>query len=162
MRGAGEKPFLRYSADVHPQLLFKRAFGEFSARPSGSGSLTLPQRWIDRHIVTESVPLLGSVRCHRELVPMLRGAMRELRRRGLGSTIHDYGGCFNARTISDDPAHRLSHHSWGAAVDINVGDNCFGCSPHQDPRFVRVMREHGFTWGGRWVRPDGMHFEWWR
>ena len=21
------------------------------------------------------------------------------------------------------------------------------------------MREHGFTWGGRWTVPDGMHFE---
>jgi hypothetical protein len=22
------------------------------------------------------------------------------------------------------------------------------------------MREHGFTWGGDWLVPDGMHFEW--
>jgi len=23
-----------------------------------------------------------------------------------------------------------------------------------------VAEEMGFTWGGRWSRPDGMHFQW--
>ena len=31
---------------------------------------------------------------------------------------------------------------------------------HQDPRLVRIMERHGFSWGGRWPTvPDGMHFE---
>jgi hypothetical protein len=107
------------------------------------------------------VPLLGSVHCHRKLIPMLRAAMSELRRKGLGSLVKDYAGCYSARSVRDDPAYRLSHHSWGAAVDINVGDNPLGAPPHQDPRLVRIMAKHGFTWGGKWIRPDGMHFEWW-
>jgi hypothetical protein len=92
---------------------------------------------------------------------MLRAAMSELRRKGLGSLVKDYAGCYSARSVRDDPAYRLSHHSWGAAVDINVGDNPLGAPPHQDPRLVRIMAKHGFTWGGKWIRPDGMHFEWW-
>jgi hypothetical protein len=24
---------------------------------------------------------------------------------------------------------------------------------------VAIFRRWGFTWGGRWMRPDGMHFE---
>jgi hypothetical protein len=25
---------------------------------------------------------------------------------------------------------------------------------------VQIMERNGFTWGGRWLVPDGMHFEW--
>ena len=45
------------------------------------------------------------------------------------------------------------------AVDINVDVNPLGARPHQDPRLVAIMEKHGFVWGGRWLRPDGAHFE---
>jgi hypothetical protein len=57
------------------------------------------------------------------------------------------------------PTMLLSHHSWGAAVDINAPENPFGARPTQDPRLVAVMHSNGFAWGGLWVTPDGMHFE---
>ena len=34
-----------------------------------------------------------------------------------------------------------------------------GAPPRQPKVLVRVMTRHGFTWGGRWGVPDGMHFE---
>jgi hypothetical protein len=162
LRSDGVKPFLRYADAVRPQLLYKEALGEFPARLGASDSLVIAPKWLAGHIVYASLPYLGTVRCHRKIVPMLRDAMRELQRKGLGSLIHDYEGCFAARAVRDDPAGRLSHHSWGAAADINASSNVFEGTPHQDPRLVRIMRRHGFTWGGPWVRPDGMHFEWWR
>jgi hypothetical protein len=28
-----------------------------------------------------------------------------------------------------------------------------------DPRVVAIFEKWGFRWGGRWTKPDGMHFE---
>jgi hypothetical protein len=53
----------------------------------------------------------------------------------------------------------VSRHAWGAAVDINAAANPFGSLGTQDPRLVAVMKEWGFTWGGDWLSPDPMHFE---
>ena len=49
---------------------------------------------------------------------------------------------------------------WGIAVDLNVEQgNLFGQTPHQDPRLVEVFERWGFLWGGTFIEPDGMHFE---
>ena len=94
--------------------------------------------------------------------------MRELKRKGIAHTARrsNYAGCFNPRFISSydnsdvGPVRRISRHAWGIALDINAGNNPFGSRPNQDKRLVRVMKKWGFTWGGKWALPDGMHFEW--
>lgn len=172
-RAAGDIPFevvgtaaehLRYAPDVRPQATFKRVFGEYPARPSTSGSFTIWPRWVGRHIRTESVPILGRVTCHRKLLPQMRGALQELRDKGLAQLVRpsEYAGCYNPRFVATPPGVRLSRHSWGIAFDINTSNNQFGQEPHQDPRLVRVMRKWGLLWGGQWPVPDGMHFEWTR
>jgi hypothetical protein len=40
-----------------------------------------------------------------------------------------------------------------------VSQNRFGRTPHQDPRIVKIFEQWGFAWGGDWLIPDGMHFE---
>jgi hypothetical protein len=34
-----------------------------------------------------------------------------------------------------------------------------GQVPTIDQRIVNIMGDWGFTWGGNWTVPDGMHFE---
>ena len=162
MRAKGETPYLRYGDAVMPQSIIKENFGEFAARPLPDGTVAIDARWRQRNIATERVPVLGEITCHRAVLPQLREALREVRRRGLSFLIDtsQYGGCYGPRFIGRVAGGRLSHHAWGIAIDINAADNAFGTRPDLDPRLVEIMERAGFTWGGRWVVPDGMHFEW--
>lgn len=161
-RARGETPFLRYGDAVLPQLLIKKTFGEFSARPLENGTMVVDPDWRRRNIRTAQVPVLGKVVCHRAMIPQLRSAMAEIEQQTLGYTIDrsQYGGCFVPRFIGREPNGRPSHHSWGIAIDINVADNAFATKSDQDARLVEIMERYGFTWGGRWLVPDAMHFEW--
>ena len=162
VRLQGESPFLRYGDAVLPQLIIKQDLGEFAARPTDTGALKVDERWRRSSIRAAAVPILGTVTCHRRLFPRLRSALTELRSAGLAYLVDpgDYGGCYSPRFVGTSSSARLSHHSWGMAIDVNVAENAFGTKPDQDPRVVRIFEKNGFTWGGRWLIPDGMHFEW--
>jgi D-alanyl-D-alanine carboxypeptidase len=139
----------------------KARFGEPAvALPYGDDWVTLDPDFVRRYIVTRSVPVLGTVTCHRAMIGPLRRALGELARRGLSRLVNpgDYAGCYAPRRIR--PGGSLSLHAWGLAVDINASVNPYGGRSRQDPRLVRIMLDHGFSWGGDWptVR-DPMHFE---
>lgn len=162
VRAQGETPFLRYGDAVLPQMLVKDAFGEFAARPLATGSIQIQPGWVKRNIKRARVPILGEVVCHKALFPQLRSALDEVVASNLTYAVDpdDFGGCYSPRFIDSNPGGRLSHHSWGIAIDINVAENAFNSRPDQDERLVKIMESAGFTWGGRWLTPDGMHFEW--
>lgn len=161
IRAPGETPYFRQGDAVLPPVAIKERFGEFAAkpRPGAPGFLTLDPAWVRANIATERVPLLGEVTCHVALFPQIRGAVRELIELGLRDTITSYSGCFAPRHINRYPTAGLSHHSWGIALDINVPQNFFGDPPNQDPDMVAVFEDWGFIWGGDFILPDGMHFE---
>ncbi len=161
LRAPGETPYFRHGDAVLPPVTFKTIFGEFAARPTADGWLRVDPAWEAEHIATEAVPILGDVRCARALFPQLRGAMEEIRRAGLARLIDtgDFGGCYGPRFLNRDPGAGISHHAWGAALDLNVSQNLFGRVPTMDQRLVAIFERWGFTWGGRWLVPDGMHFE---
>lgn len=162
IRARGETPFLRYGDAVMPQLLVKEAFGEFAARADSDGRITIEPRWVTRNLRSERVPLLGRLTCHRALFPQLEAALRGLEAGGQSHVVDasDHAGCWVPRFIGWDPDDWLSHHAWGIALDVNVSNNAFGAPPDQGPELVTAMERSGFTWGGRWLIPDGMHFEW--
>lgn len=162
VRSQGETPFMRFADAVVPQMLIKKTFGEFAARPLATGMIEVDRRWEAKNIRTERVPLLGRVTCHRAIFPQLRDALKEVISDGLAYTVNpsDFGGCYVAKMLNTRPGGALSHHTWGIAFDINVHENLFGTKPDIDKGLVRIMEAWGFTWGGRWLIPDGMHFEW--
>jgi hypothetical protein len=164
LRTRSQTPFLRQGDAVLAPVMVKKLFGEFAADPTANagGWFTMSPAWVRRHIVTAAVPILGHVTGNRRIVPQLRAALEEVQARGLATLIDpgDYGGCYTPRLLSAaDPSAGPGHHAWGIAIDINVSRNPFGGRPTQDPRIVAIFRRWGFTWGGRWLFPDGMHFE---
>jgi hypothetical protein len=159
-RKPGERPFLRAGDDVLPLALVKRRFGEFRTR---SFTQPLPDpRWTKANIASSRVPVLGTVRCHRLVLPALSAAMAELRDAHLDGLIDAAdsrrGGCFSQTARSGDLVP--SRHLWGIAIELNPSSNPIGLPPRLDRRIVRVMAQHGFAWGGAWLHPYGSHFEW--
>jgi hypothetical protein len=156
----GPAPWNRRGLIARPVDL-KARFGEFALRlPIGTDWVTPDPAWVRRNIESARVPILGTVTCHRRMIPALRRALTDIARRGLARLVDpgDYAGCYAPRRIPASGS--LSLHAWGLAVDLNASRNPQGSPPHQDRRLVRIMERNGFTWGGRWPTvPDGMHFE---
>lgn len=152
---------MRVASGVNPPIVMKRRFGEFAARvdPEDPAYLTIDPRWVATHLATRSVPLLGGVTCNVAFFPPLVRALRQVEREGLGSLIHSTAGCFNARTVARDPTAPPSNHAYGAAIDINAPENAYGAAPTMDERVVAIFERWGFRWGGDFLIPDGMHFE---
>jgi hypothetical protein len=139
----------------------KLLFGEFAATEGRRGALVLDPAWIDRNIEEQTLPVVGVTKCHRTVFPQLQAAMREIVDKGLSDLLRpgDFGGCWFPRFLNWDPQAGISHHTWGLAVDFNVADNLYGTPGRMDPRVVEVFERWGFEWGGRWLVPDPMHFE---
>lgn len=115
--------------------------------------------WVSANITAAEVPVVGSVTCHRLLIPQLNAALSEVESAGLAGEIYQYGGCYVPRFIDRDPSKPLSMHAFGLAVDFNTPTNQLGTQGDLDPRVVEIFERWGFVWGGRWSRPDPMHFE---
>ena len=160
---AGATTFVRVASGVKPPILIKQRFGEFAATPQADPAyLTIDPAWVERNIVTTEVPLLGTVTCHRKLIPMVRGALYEVAAAGLASEITVYSGCWASRTVARSPTAPPSYHAYGAAIDINAPQNPYGSKPTMDREIVRIFESWGFNWGGDFLIPDGHHFEFWR
>jgi len=158
-RSPAETTWLRHGDAVEPPAVMKVTFGEFAVRDKAGRDLEIDPAWVDRWIITEPVPILGAVTCHRKALASLRMAMADLEQANLAHLVRaaDFAGCFAPRRIA--AGQPVSHHAWGAAVDLNVDGNPRGSFSTQDPRLVETMVRHGFTWGGTWLVPDPAHYE---
>jgi hypothetical protein len=154
----------------------KALLGEFAFVIHSDGSMSISSSWIDDNLAcgpinycrTELNPTIRiRARCHDDVRPALEGALADLVDAGLAWTIdvgnaNTYGGCwyprFN-RLATTTYVGNLSRHSWAMALDTNTTQNPQGGTPHMDCRTVRTFRRWGFAWGGNFLTPDGMHFE---
>jgi hypothetical protein len=133
----------------------------FSYTSRGDGTIDIHGDWAARNIVPVEIPGMGTTRCHKEMVPQLMAALREIHEAGLYDHFDpsQFGGCWVPRHIMWNPSRGLSMHAWGLAIDFNVSTNQYGAEPQMHPGIVEIFKRWGFAWGGDWSTPDGMHFE---
>jgi hypothetical protein len=159
VRTAAETTWLRHGDAVLPQALVKARFGEFAIRTRVGRQVEQDPAWVRRNIVEVDLPLLGRTRCHTAVVVALADALERLESAGMVHAIDvsQFGGCHNPRLIGAGLG--VSRHAWGVAIDVNVATNPLGAASTQAPELVEVMHRAGFAWGGEWLHPDAMHFE---
>jgi len=99
---------------------------------------------------------------HHDIAPIFNWIVDECERRGYLfdhgplDTDDDWG--YSNRPIRG--SREPSNHSWGLAGDIDAQNFPMGQTRRQPPAWIIALFEHyRFTYGGRWSRPDPMHFE---
>jgi hypothetical protein len=150
-------------------LATKAKLGQFWYVPRGDGTVTIDPAWAQANLVRVAFSGVGIVAtCHKVIVPYLQAALNEVAAAGLAGAIdtantNRYGGCYGPREVRSaggTTGGNLSRHTWAMALDTNTATNPLGGRPTMDCRVVRIFRRHGFAWGGNFLTPDGMHFEW--
>ena len=63
--------------------------GAFAYRYFADGTIEPDARWVRDNIRTEQVPVMGTVTCHRLMLPQLRGALQEVQDAGLAGDADD-------------------------------------------------------------------------
>jgi hypothetical protein len=146
----------------------KKLLGEFAYNVSPSGVVSVDDAWRAAFIPPrQSYPTGIFAACNNALKADLAAALQAVVDAGLAGSIdvtnaNTFGGCFGPRfsRIVGTQLGSLSRHTWAQALDTNTVANCQGCVPQMDCRVVRIFRAHNFAWGGNFLFPDGMHFEW--
>lgn len=101
--------------------------------------------------------LASKIRVHKKVADVFQTLFEKLYSTGYYGLIKDYGGAYNYRKIRG--SDKLSTHSFGISWDVNVKENGLGSTPFQPCFLVEMHEILNFTWGGRWSRLDGMHFQ---
>jgi hypothetical protein len=133
--------------------------GVFRYTVIGGGRIAPEPSWVASHIETRTVPILGTVTCNKYLFPQLEAALNDVVVQGLADEIHpeEFAGCYYPRFIAGST--KLSNHSFGLALDLNVPGNQRGTVGEMDRGVVAIFKHWGFGWGGDWGYTDPMHFE---
>lgn len=110
---------------------------------------------------------VSGIRIHRECAESLKKILEQIWiSSGHGENkikewgMHLYAGAYKYRLMRGGT--RLSMHSWGCAVDFDSARNAFGDhSPNfgSIPPVLDAFANEGWTWGGDWRTPDGMHWQ---
>ena len=141
---------------VRYEPLFKELYGHSSSEVRGSLTKI---RWIDGRAVVVT-KRNGVARALQAVANELSALPPKY-----SKFLTPIGGTFKWRHIAG--TNRLSVHSFGAAIDINVKYSAYwrwnkGVYRYQNkiPKaIVDIFERHGFIWGGKWYHYDTMHFE---
>ena len=96
--------------------------------------------------------------CHKLLAPIFHELFKRLVECDMMKHLQTFNGSYVYRATRSGLS--LSPHSYGMAIDLDAECNRMGYEPSIHDDVVKVAEQMGFTWGGRFSRPDGMHFQW--
>lgn len=106
----------------------------------------------------------GTILVHKKAAPCFEQVGKEITASGIKYTMIN-GGTFNWRQKAGGGSQSM--HSFGIALDINVGANPWqggtpgNCKTDVPKGVVDIFHKYGFSWGGEWNSVcDAMHFEW--
>lgn len=128
----------------HAQLILFTRYGD--PRVAGWAS-----KWITTWQVQQLHPWFPAeeIKIHKHFWPMLQDAFLELERSGLQGEIRTFNCCYQLSHLCHSPV--LSVHSWGAAIDLNAGDNPKGTVGTWSDEFIKVMEKNGIYCGQKWT-----------
>lgn len=132
----------------HGLIEIREVFGEPGMGQCSRGMVKLPA----------AIGAKNKFACHELMTPVFSDLFGVLHERGLWHLLRTFDGCYNLRKKTGTSS-KYSTHSWGIAIDLNAATNAYRATPTIDPRVVAVFKDAGFTWGGNWSKPDGMHFQ---
>jgi hypothetical protein len=150
----------------HGYDAIKATFGDPAAFMRDDG--TADPRWEQQFIVRQALPfpipydskiMLTRLACHKLVAPLFMAVFTDVANKGLKDTVKSCGGVYNWRMKRGQS--KVSTHTWGIAIDLNVPTNAMGTAGDMDPRLVELFESYGFLWGGRWsgANKDPMHFQ---
>lgn len=112
---------------------------------------------------------IKNIRIHRLVAPSLASVLGTIwahyghsQEHIEAARLHLYGGAYNFRLQRGST--KLSNHAYGAAIDLDPSNNPLGKAWNPDHGMmpmdvVQIFEAEGWTFGGRWQRPDAQHFE---
>ena len=128
--------------------------------------LRVPRVYVHRKVADSLTNVFASVHAAydhmaREIYPGETAALIEQAAQQNMDTqgVSDFSGSFVYRAMRN--GHSLSMHSYGIALDFDAEHNPFGYPGRFKPTspLVLAFEAEGWTWGGRWHKPDAMHFQ---
>lgn len=159
-------------SDAEVDALFGPLLWVHAPRADEPGAVRITNGWTAANLRRVVIPQLrgvegappdGGVYLHRLVAEQTRALFAAWEAAGLIRLVRTWAGSWNPRLVRGGST--LSRHSYATSFDINAAWNPMGRPPAPQGAMGSVVElvplavEHGFTWGGQWSRPDGMHFE---
>lgn len=116
-----------------------------------------PQVIADRLINFVTKKPTTKIWVNRCMVDALDRAFKNVIARGLVDELVTFDGCLEIRAVRG--GSDLSWHAYALAIDLNAATNPLGGPIGFSAGLVACFVDEGFTWGGRFKRVDGMHFQ---
>ncbi len=153
-----------------PQHIYDRAavhpkWGTFHYEDQGDGTIKIDPAWTHEFILLIETTAFGKIRCHKDAAAAFQGVDSTLEANGWLAVVdgaeftQNIAGVWVPRHQLHDVKRPLSLHSFGVAIDVNVGTHPYGTFVAQPQELMTAFAANGFRWGGNFRNPDCMHWE---